>query len=72
MATLSHSVASTDEDYNGIGVSEVEVTATDDEAGVCITPRQLTIAERGRDSYRCGLTSAAYESVTIITAGITI
>ena len=38
-ATLSHSVASTDADYNGIGVSEVDVTVTDDEtAGVSILP----------------------------------
>ena len=31
VATLSHSVASTDEDYNGIGVSAVDVAVTDDE-----------------------------------------
>ena len=56
VATLSHSVASTDTDYNGIGVSEVEVTATDDEtAGVSILPEELTIAEGGSDSYRGGL-----------------
>ncbi|MCY3756540.1 MAG: hypothetical protein OXG96_02345, partial [Acidobacteria bacterium] len=43
-ATLSHTVASTDTDYNGTTVSEVSVTVTDDDsAGVSITPTQLTI-----------------------------
>ena len=65
-ATLSHSVASTDRDYNGIGVSEVEVTATDDEtAGVSITPTQLTIAEGGSDSYQVALTSQPAQDVTV-------
>ena len=50
MATLSHTVASTDGDYNGIGVSEVDVAVTDDEtAGVSIRPTELTIAEGGSD-----------------------
>ena len=65
-ATLSHSVASTDGDYNGISVSQVAVTATDDEtAGVSITPTQLTIAEGGSDSYRVVLTSQPAQDVTI-------
>ena len=65
-ATLSHSVASTDGDYNGIGVSQVEVTATDDEtAGVSITPTQLTIAEGGSDSYEVVLTSKPSHDVTV-------
>ena len=65
-ATLSHSVASTDGDYNGIGVSEVEVTATDDEtAGVSILPEELTIAEGGSDSYRVVLTSKPSHEVTV-------
>ena len=66
VATLSHSVASTDGDYNGIGVSEVEVTATDDEtAGVSILPEELTIAEGGSDSYRVVLTSKPSHEVTV-------
>ena len=65
-ATFSHSVASTDTDYNGIGVLEVEVTATDDEtAGVSITPTKLTIAEGGIDSYQVVLTSQPAHDVTI-------
>ena len=65
-ATLSHSVASTDTDYNGIGVPEVVVTATDDEtASVSITPRQLTIAEGGSDSYWVFLTSQPAHDVTV-------
>ncbi|MXZ35358.1 MAG: hypothetical protein F4Z21_08965, partial [Acidobacteria bacterium] len=65
-ATLSHTVASTDSDYNGITVSEVAVAATDDEtAGVSITPTHLTIAEGGSDSYEVVLTSQPSHDVTI-------
>ena len=65
-ATLGHSVASTDGDYNGISVSQVDVTATDDEtAGVSITPTQLTIAEGGSDSYQVVLTSQPGQDVTV-------
>ena len=66
VATLSHSVASTDTDYNGISVSQVAVTATDDEtAGVSILPEELTIAEGGSDSYRVVLTSQPAHDVTV-------
>ena len=65
-ATLSHSVASTDGDYNGISVSQVAVTATDDEtAGVSITPTKLTIAEGGSDAYQVVLTSQPTDDVTV-------
>ena len=65
-ATLSHSVASTDTDYNGITVSEGAVTATDDEtAGVSILPEELTIAEGGSDSYQVVLTSQPAHEVTV-------
>ena len=65
-ATLSHSVASTDEDYNGITVSEVAVAVTDDEtAGVSILPEELTIAEGGSDSYEVVLTSQPAHEVTV-------
>ena len=64
--TLSHAVASTDADYNGITVSEVVVAATDDEtAGVSIAPTQLAIAEGGSDSYEVVLTSQPSHDVTI-------
>ena len=66
VATLSHSVASTDADYNGITVSEVEVTVTDDEmTGVSIAPAELTIAEGGSDSYEVVLTSKPSHEVTV-------
>ena len=66
LATLSHTVASTDTDYNGITVSEVAVTATDDEtAGVSIRPTELTIAEGGSDSYEVVLTSQPSHEVTV-------
>ena len=79
-AALSHTVASTDGDYNGITVSEVAVTVTDDEmAGVSILPEELTIAEGGSDEVvltyqvvhdggiatRLPRTSAAHDDVTI-------
>ena len=65
-AALSHSVASTDADYNGIMVSEVEVTVTDDEmAGVSIAPAELIIAEGGSDSYEVVLTSKPSHDVTV-------
>ena len=65
-ATFSHSVASTDTNYNRITVSEVAVTVTDDEtAGVSITPTELTIAEGGSDSYQVVLTSQPAHDVTI-------
>ena len=65
-ATFSHSVASTDAGYNGIAVSEVAIAVTDDEtAGVSITPRQLTIAEGGSDSYEVVLTSQPTHDVTV-------
>ena len=66
VATLSHSVASTDTDYNGISVSQVAVTATDDEtAGVSILPEELTIAEGGSDAYQVVLTSQPTDDVTV-------
>ena len=65
-ATFSHTVASTDSDYGGIAVADVDVTVTDDEtAGVSITPTQLTIAEGGSNSYRVVLTSQPVHDVTI-------
>ena len=65
-ATFSHTVASSDADYDGIAVSEVDVTVTDDEtAGVSITPTQLTIAEGGNDSYEVVLTSRPSHDVTV-------
>ena len=65
-ATLSHSVASTDGDYNGITVSEIAVAVTDDEtAGVSITPTELTIAEGGSDAYQVALTSQPAHDVTV-------
>ena len=65
-AIFSHSVASTDTDYNGITVSEVEVTVTDDEtAGVSIAPAELSIAEGGSDSYEVVLTSKPSHEVTV-------
>ena len=63
---MSHTVSSTDGDYNGIAVSEVDVTVTDDEtAGVSITPTQLIIAEGDSDSYQVVLTSQPSHEVTI-------
>ena len=68
-ATFSHTVTSSDGDYNGISVSTVDVTVTDDEtAGVSITPTQLTIAEGYGDSYEVVLTSQPTREVTVTIA----
>ena len=65
-ATLSHTVASTDTDYNGITASEVAVTVTDDEmAGVSILPEELAIAEGGSDTYQVVLTSQPTDEVIV-------
>ena len=65
-ATFSHTVTSTDSDYHGITVPEVNVTATDDKpASVSITPTLLTISEGGSDSYQVVLTSQPSHDVTI-------
>ena len=65
-AMFSHGVASADGDYNGITVSQVDVTVTDDEtAGVSITPTQLAIAEGGGDSFEVVLTSQPSHDVTV-------
>ena len=66
--TFSHTVASTDADYNGITGLDVDITVTDDEtAGVSITPTELTISEGGSDGYEVVLTSQpAHEVVVII------
>ena len=65
-ATFSHTVTSTDGDYNGITASEVAVTVTDDEmAGVSILPEELTIAEGGSDSYQVVLTSQPTHDVIV-------
>ena len=65
-ATFSHTVSSTDADYNGITVSEVDVTVTDDEtAGVTVTPAGLTIPEGGGLAYRVKLTSRPAHDVII-------
>ena len=65
-ATFSHAASSSDGDYDGIRVSDVDVTVNDDEtASVSITPTQLTIAEGGSDSYEVVLTSKPSNDVTI-------
>jgi len=65
-ATFSHTATSTDGDYNGITLSQVDVTVTDDEtAGVSILPAQLTIAEGDSDTYQVVLTSQPSHDVTI-------
>ena len=65
-ATFSHTVSSTDGDYNGIAVSDAGVTVTDDEtARVSIMPAQLIIPEGSRDSYQVVLTSQPAHDVTI-------
>ena len=64
--TFSHTAASTDADYNGVTVPEVNVTATDDETpNVSITPTLLALSEGGSDSYQVVLTSQPARDVTV-------
>ena len=64
--TFSHTAASTDADYNGVTVPEVNVTATDDETpNVSITPTLLTLSEGGSDSYQVVLTSQPARDVAV-------
>ena len=66
VATLSHSVASADTDYNGIAVPEVAVTVTDDEtAGVKVAPTRLAIPEDASTTYTVALTSRPSRPVVV-------
>ena len=65
-ATLGHSMASADTDYNGIAVPEVAVTVTDDEtAGVKVAPTRLAIPEDASTTYTVALTSRPSRPVVV-------
>ena len=65
--TISHTVASSDGDYNGVDVDDVVVTSDDDDdPGVSVTPTTVTVAEnRGTDTYTLVLDVVPTDSVTI-------
>ena len=65
-ATLAHSTTSSDTTYDGLTVSDVAVSVTDDDpAGVRVTPTSLTIPEGGSRAYTVALTSKPSSEVTI-------
>ena len=68
--TISHTVASSDGDYNGVDVDDVVVTSDDDDdPGVSVTPTTVTVAEnRGTDTYTLVLDVVPTDSVTVTPA----
>ena len=65
-ASLAHSTISSDTTYDGLTVSGVSVSVTDDDpAGVRVTPTSLTIPEGGSRAYTVALTSRPSAEVTI-------
>ncbi len=78
-ATVSHTAASTDGNYEGgaISIASVTVTVTDDDAaaaGVTVTPPALSISEDGGTTvdYTLVLNTAPTEDVTIAVASDTV
>ena len=64
--TFTHTAGSSDPDYNGIEVDDVDVHVTDDETvGITILPTSLTIAEGSQQTYEVALTSQPFADVTI-------
>ena len=65
--TISHTVASSDGNYDGVDVDDVVVTSDDDDdPGVSVTPTTVTVAEnRGTDTYTLVLDVVPTDSVTI-------
>ena len=65
-ATITHTVASGDSNYDGIAVDYVVVNVTDDDtAGVVITPRVLTLDEGERGTYQVKLGAQPSSRVTV-------
>ena len=64
--TLQHSASSTDSDYSGISVADVQVTVPDDEiAAVTVSPMALVVAEGGSGTYTVRLSSEPSAGVTV-------
>ena len=65
-ATVTHTAASSDTNYDGIAVDDVTVDVTDDDiAGVVITPTVLTVNEGATGTYRVRLGAEPSSSVTV-------
>ncbi len=71
-ATLTHTVASTDDsNYDGIAAGSVAVTVTDDEtAGVTISETSLEIEEGDSDTYTVVLDTEPAGNVTVTLDGV--
>ena len=64
--TLTHSVASTDRDYNEVSVDGIALRVVDDEApGVRIAPEELTVREGEAGSYTAVLVTRPTADVTV-------
>ena len=65
-ATVTHTVTSTDNDYNEATVANLEVRVRDDdEAGVKVSATRVNIAEGGTGTYEVKLTSEPSSAVTV-------
>ena len=65
-ARFSHAAASTDPNYHGIPVGEVEITVRDNEsAGVKVTPTRLEMPEDASTTYTVALTSRPSRPVVV-------
>lgn len=64
---VTTTAASTDGDYNGLAIADLEVTVLDDDtAGVVVTPTQLTVQEpNGAATFTITLTSEPTATVTV-------
>ena len=67
-ATISHAASSDDSEYAAISVDSVSVSIVDDDKGVTVSPKTLTIDEGGSKSYTIQLDEAPSADVTIAIA----
>ena len=71
VATITHTVNSASDQYDGIGADSVTVTVTDDDtAGVTISETSLTIEEGVTSSYTVVLDTVPAGDVTVTAGGI--
>ena len=64
-ATVTHTTASTDASYDGLAVSNADITVTDDDtAGVTVSPKKISIIAGRTNSYTMKLTAQPTASVT--------
>ena len=69
-ARLTHTVSSTDTDYDGLTARGLRVTVSDDdEAGLTVTPQELTVDEGDSKNYTVVLDTKPAKRVNVIIGG---